>query len=87
MVNCLPFGMSDYDLRKIFGQFGQITRSTIKMPQDTMTPEGKILNQIGMSQLYGLAYVEYSDEESAARAMAQMNGKKLGNQTLKISYY
>ena len=40
-----------------------------------------------MSQLYGLAFVEYEDEESAARAIAGMNGKKLGNQTLKISYY
>lgn len=40
-----------------------------------------------MSQLYGLAFVEYEDEESAGRAIAGMNGKKLGNQTLKISYY
>ena len=52
-----------------------------------MTNEGKILRSMGMSQLYGFGFVEYDNEESAAAALAEMNGKKVGNQTLKISYY
>lgn len=79
--------MQDHALREMFKRFGTITRSIVKMPQDTMTDEGKILRSMGMSQLYGLAFVEYDNEESAAAALAEMNGKKVGNQTLQISYY
>jgi RNA recognition motif-containing protein len=87
MVNCIPYGMQDHALREMFKRFGTITRSIVKMPPETMTDEGKILRSMGMSQLYGLGFVEYDNEESAAAALAEMNGKKVGNQTLKISYY
>ena len=40
-----------------------------------------------MSELYGIGAVEFDSEESAAAALSEMNGKKVGNQTLKVSYY
>lgn len=49
------------------------------MPQETMTAEGKLLKSIGMSQLYGLGFVEYDNKQSAAAALEQMDGVKVGN--------
>lgn len=43
--------------------------------------------KMGMSQIYGTAYVEFDNEASAAKALAATNGKKVGNYTLKVSYY
>ena len=74
-------------MREMFKKFGTITRSVVKMPQETMTAEGKLLKSIGMSQLYGLGFVEYDNKQSAAAALEQMDGVKVGNQTLKVSYY
>jgi len=42
---------------------------------------------MGISQLYGLGFVEYDNKQSAAAALEQMDGVKVGNQTLKVSYY
>lgn len=45
------------------------------MPKENMTPEGRLLRSMGMSELYGLGYVEFDNEQSAEKALAEMNGK------------
>jgi hypothetical protein len=37
-VNCLPLGMTENDVRRMFTEFGQITRAMVKMPQEALTP-------------------------------------------------
>jgi RNA recognition motif-containing protein len=63
----------------MFAPYGKITRSIVKMPQETQTPEGQLLSSIGMSQLYGVGYIEFETEEAASKAMSELNGTKLGN--------
>ncbi|XP_013106806.1 RNA-binding protein 45 [Stomoxys calcitrans] len=59
------------DFREAFSRFGEI--EDIWVVKDRNTGENK-----------GIAYIKYSKTSDAARAQEEMNGKSIGNRTLKV---
>jgi RNA recognition motif-containing protein len=71
-VGNLPFTATEDELREAFGQFGEIV--DLKLIIDRMTGRSK-----------GFAFVEFSDETTAAAAIEGMNGKDMGGRALVVN--
>jgi RNA recognition motif-containing protein len=70
-VGNLSYDTSEEDLRKSFGEFGTVDSVTVVM--DKYTGKSK-----------GFAFVEMGSSEQARAAMSGLNGKQLGDRTLKV---
>lgn len=70
-VGNLSYETSEEDLRKSFGEFGTVDSVTVVM--DKYTGKSK-----------GFAFVEMGSSEQARAAMTGLNGKQLGDRTLKV---
>jgi len=70
-VGNLSYDTSEEDLRKAFGEFGTVESVTIV--NDKYTGKSK-----------GFAFVEMSSKEQAQAAMTGLNGKQLGDRTLRV---
>ncbi|MDR0865132.1 MAG: RNA-binding protein [Candidatus Symbiothrix sp.] len=68
----LSFKVNDADLVNLFEEYGQITSA-------------KVINdrQTGRSKGYG--FVELSDDEAAAKAIAELNGAEYDGRTISVS--
>jgi len=71
-VGNVSFQTTESDLRSAFEPYGEITRLRIVTDRDT-----------GRSR--GFAFVDMSDEESATKAIAALNGKELDGRALNVS--
>ncbi len=71
-VGNLSFQTTESDLTSLFEPFGEITRLQLMTDRDT-----------GRSR--GFAFVEMSSEESAAKAIAELNGKEVDGRALNVN--
>jgi RNA recognition motif-containing protein len=71
-VGNLKFDATEEQVRSMFEPFGQVDRVSIVTDRDTGQPRG-------------FAFVEMSDDESAAKAMEALNGKNLGGRNLTVN--
>lgn len=71
-VGNLPFTATEDELRSLFSAFGEVQQVRIMTDRDT-----------GRSR--GFAFVEVADDEAAAKAVADLNGKDFGGRQLTIN--
>jgi RNA recognition motif-containing protein len=71
-VGGLPYSTREQDLFDLFGQIGEVTQATVVMDRET-----------GRSK--GFGFVEYSNDEDARAAIAQLNGSLVGNRNITVS--
>ena len=71
-VGNLDFNTSEDELRKVFEAYGQVDRVSIMTDRDT-----------GRSR--GFGFVEMSSAEDGEKAIAALNGSKLGGRTLNVN--
>merc|ERR1719330_805214 len=74
IVNYLPQTMLPEDLRSLFSSIGEV--ESCKLIRDKVT--------VGQSLGYG--FVNYHRAEDAMKAIATLNGLRLQNKTIKVSY-
>ena len=68
-IKNIPYTATEEDLRKTFGQFGNIT--SIKLEQDI--PQTKEANKIFTNK--GFGYISFDKVENAKKALESLNGK------------
>uniref|UniRef100_A0A8R1DMX6 RRM domain-containing protein n=1 Tax=Caenorhabditis japonica TaxID=281687 RepID=A0A8R1DMX6_CAEJA len=73
IINYLPQGMSQEEVRSLFTSIGEI--ESCKLVRDKVT-----------GQSLGYGFVNYVREEDALRAVSSFNGLRLQNKTIKVSY-
>jgi cold-inducible RNA-binding protein len=71
-VGNMSFQSTEADLRALFEPYGQVTRIHIVNDRETGQPRG-------------FAFVEMANDEEAAKAMAELNGKELGGRALRVN--
>lgn len=68
----LSYGVNDGDLLEIFQEYGEVSSSKVIM--DRMTGKSK-----------GYGFVEMNDEESAKKAINELNGAEFDGRTISVS--
>ncbi len=71
-VGNLPFSTTSDELQDVFGEFGNITQ--LNVIKDHATGRSK-----------GFAFITFETAAAAEKAVADMNGKKMGDRDLKVS--
>jgi RNA recognition motif-containing protein len=71
-VGNMSFSTTESDLRAIFEPFGEITQVNVITDRDT-------------GRARGFAFVEMSNDEEAAKAIAALNGKELDGRALNVN--
>ncbi len=71
-VGNMNFQTTESDLRALFAPFGQVTRVHMAMDRET-------------GRARGFAFVEMSNDEEAAKAIAGLDGKEAGGRNLKVN--
>lgn len=71
-VGNLPFSTSEADLRALFETFGAVDRASVITDRDT-----------GKSR--GFGFVEMTDDDAAAKAIAGLNGTDMAGRALSVS--
>jgi cold-inducible RNA-binding protein len=71
-VGNLPFTATEDELRDLFSAFGEIQQVRIMTDRDT-----------GKSR--GFAFVEIADDDAAAKAVTELNGKEFSGRALTIN--
>ncbi len=71
-VGNLPFTATEDELRDMFSAFGEVQQVRIMTDRDT-----------GKSR--GFAFVEMTDDDAAAKAVSDLNGRELGGRALTIN--
>lgn len=71
-VGNLPFSVNDKELSEIFSPYGEVTEAVV------------ITNKFsGRSK--GFGFVTFAEEDSAKKAISEMNGKDVQGRELKVS--
>lgn len=70
-IGNLSFSMSEEELEQAFSQYGEIVSASII--KDSVSGRSK-----------GFGFVEFAQEDSAAKAKDDMNGKELAGRMLKV---
>lgn len=73
IINYLPQGMTQEEVRSLFTSIGEI--ESCKLVRDKVT-----------GQSLGYGFVNYVQEADALRAVSSFNGLRLQNKTIKVSY-
>jgi RNA recognition motif-containing protein len=71
-VGSLPFSLEEADLKELFEAYGEV--STVKLIIDRETGRSK-----------GFGFVEMSDDESAQKAIAGLNGAEVKGRSIAVS--
>ncbi len=71
-VGNLSYETTEEDLRELFGQVGTVTDAALIKDRDT-----------GRSK--GFAFITMNSQEEAQKAIAEFNGKSLGNRELTVN--
>ncbi len=71
-VGNMSFQTTESELRSIFEPYGEITRIQVMTDRDT-------------GQARGFAFVELADDEEAAKAGTELNGKELDGRALNVN--
>ncbi len=71
-IGNMSFQTTESELRSIFEPYGEITRIQVMTDRDT-------------GQARGFAFVELADDEQAAKAITELNGKELDGRALNVN--
>ncbi len=71
-VGNLPYSVDDGQLQKMFSEFGEISEAT--MITDKFSGRSK-----------GFGFVTFADEESAKKAISEMNEKEIEGRAIKVA--
>jgi cold-inducible RNA-binding protein len=71
-IGNLNFETSEDDVRVTFEQYGEVTRVTLMTDRETGLPRG-------------FAFVEMPNDEEAASAIEDLNGRQAGGRTLTVN--
>lgn len=71
-VGNLNFQTKEHELRDLFAAFGQVTRVHIAMDRDT-------------GRARGFAFVEMPNDDEAAKAITDLDGKEFGGRNIKVN--
>jgi cold-inducible RNA-binding protein len=71
-VGNMSFQTTESDLRALFEPYGQVTRIHIVNDRETGQPRG-------------FAFVEMEQDEQAAKAMTELNGKEVAGRALRVN--
>tara|TARA_Y100000310_G_scaffold345413_1_gene464689 strand:- start:863 stop:1138 length:276 start_codon:yes stop_codon:yes gene_type:complete len=71
-VGNLPFSVDDNGLKDAFSSYGEISEAVVI--KDKYSGRSK-----------GFGFVTFADEESAKKAVSEMNGKELDGREIKVS--
>lgn len=71
-VGNLSWEVKDSDLKELFAKFGELTEVIVIID-----------NYSGRSK--GFGFVTFADEESAKKAVAELNGKELKGRAIKVN--
>ena len=71
-VGNMSFQTTEDDLRALFEPFGQITRVHVATDRET-------------GRARGFAFVEMTNDDEAAKAIAALDGKEIGGRNLKVN--
>jgi len=71
-VGNLPFSTTEDTLRELFAQYGEVQQVRVMTDRDTGKPRG-------------FAFVEMTQDDDAAKAVAALNGKDLGGRALTVN--
>ncbi len=71
-VGNLPFTTTEEEVRGMFAEFGDVQGVTIPTDRDTGKPRG-------------FAFVEMSQDEDAEKAIAAVNGRRVGGRALNVN--
>ncbi|MBN8703836.1 MAG: RNA-binding protein [Bacteroidetes bacterium] len=71
-IGNLDYNVKDAQLQELFAQFGAVT--SVKVITDKMTGRSK-----------GFAFVEMQNDEDAARAISELNGKPIKERQITVS--
>lgn len=91
IVNYLPQNMTQEEIRSLFSSIGEL--ESCKLIRDKVTGESpggeggtKEHSHAFGSQSLGYGFVNYVRQDDAERAINQLNGLRLQNKTIKVSY-
>ncbi len=71
-VGNMSFQTTESDLRALFEPFGEVTRIHIVSDRETGQPRG-------------FAFVEMANDDQAAKAMSELNGKQVAGRALRVN--
>ena len=71
-VGNLPYSVAEDEVRNMFGEFGEVQGVIIPTDRETGKPRG-------------FAFVEMADDEAAERAIAAINGRKIGGRAVNVN--
>jgi len=71
-VGNLPFTTNEDEVRAMFAEFGDVQAVTIPTDRDTGKPRG-------------FAFVEMAQDDDAEKAIAAVNGKRIGGRALNVN--
>jgi cold-inducible RNA-binding protein len=71
-VGNMSFQTTESDLRALFEPFGEVTRIHIVNDRETGQPRG-------------FAFVEMANDDQAAKAMSELNGKQVAGRALRVN--
>jgi RNA recognition motif-containing protein len=71
-VGNLPYSVTDADLNQLFASVGTVASATVIM--DRMAGRSK-----------GFGFVEMTTDEEASKALAELNGRKIGERAIVVS--
>ncbi|XP_017785471.1 PREDICTED: ELAV-like protein 3 isoform X4 [Nicrophorus vespilloides] len=85
IVNYLPQTMTQEEIRSLFSSIGDV--ESCKLIRDKVTvPVGELSSPLVAGQSLGYGFVNYHRPEDAEKAINTLNGLRLQNKTIKVSY-
>ncbi|XP_018012741.1 ELAV-like protein 1 isoform X2 [Hyalella azteca] len=88
IVNYLPQSMTQEEIRSLFSSIGEL--ESCKLIKDKVTGGEDVSAGMpgyrGSGQSLGYGFVNYVRTDDAERAISQLNGLRLQNKTIKVSY-
>ncbi|XP_065166022.1 ELAV-like protein 3 isoform X3 [Atheta coriaria] len=85
IVNYLPQTMTQEEIRSLFSSIGEV--ESCKLIRDKVTvPLGELSSPLVTGQSLGYGFVNYHRPEDAEKAINTLNGLRLQNKTIKVSY-
>jgi RNA recognition motif-containing protein len=71
-VGNMSYNTTEEELRDLFAQYGTVNSATIIMDHETHRPKG-------------FGFVEIEEDDKAADAIAQLDGKEFGGRNLRVN--
>ncbi|CAF4956628.1 ELAV-like protein 4 [Pieris napi] len=86
IINYLPQSMTQEEIRSLFSSIGEVESCKLIRNKGAAFPDALNHALHGGGQSLGYAFVNYHRPEDAEKAIATLNGLRLQNKTIKVSY-